>query len=444
VTWTAAGGWRASVPERRPGPTRLRLAPAPKGVITQARARQHRRRQRIVLTSAPVVGAGAGLAARDSGRWFQTGHGSHGHRGAHGKHWPALAAGAGSFTTQNLFGQFNADFNQSRSSTLPSLHAWDATTSPAGPGGGSIVEKPGCAPIPRPNGPGDGGGGPGAGIGEVASFARSTSGQYCTDFATSPRPRLATDPPYERGGVAFVTLAGDAVTWSTQTVTDAPTSLTTSQLHAIYTCADTNWAQVGGKDATIRPFLPQVDSGTSTSWLRAIGVITPGACVDTVSNSLEENEGVDPALNHPEVIFPYSVGDYIDQRYRSAPCLALACASNGGPVCIPPAGMNQFGCDVRGTMVLGEINGVSPTTGGGAHTAINRLFPSSFVADLYVVVPYDPHTFDHIPGPEPGAPGGVNLESIFGASGWACTSATARHNIQAYGFVPLPACGSTS
>jgi hypothetical protein len=94
--------------------------------------------------------------------------------------------------------------------------------------------------------------------------------------------------------------------------------------------------------------------------------------------------------------------------------------------------------------VRGEISGVSPTTGGGAHTAINRLFPSSFVADLYVVVPYDPHTFDHIPGPEPGAPGGVNLESIFGASGWVCTSATARHDVQAYGFVPLPACGSTS
>jgi hypothetical protein len=42
------------------------------------------------------------------------------------------------------------------------------------------------------------------------------------------------------------------------------------------------------------------------------------------------------------------------------------------------------------------------------------------------------------------APGGVDLESIFGASGWACTSPAAKEDIQAYGFTNLPNCGSTS
>src|SRR5215472_5750558 len=43
---------------------------------------------------------------------------------------------------------------------------------------------------------------------------------------------------------------------------------------------------------------------------------------------------------------------------------------------------------------------------------------------------------NHIPGSESGAPGGVNLEKIFGHSGWACTSKVAKANIKSYGFVP--------
>jgi hypothetical protein len=40
--------------------------------------------------------------------------------------------------------------------------------------------------------------------------------------------------------------------------------------------------------------------------------------------------------------------------------------------------------------------------------------------------------------------GGVNLEKIFGASGWACTSATAKVDIQNYGFESIGSCGATS
>jgi hypothetical protein len=243
--------------------------------------------------------------------------------------------------------------------------------------------------------------------------------------------------------VAFVTLASDAITWSTPTVTDAPASLTLAQLRAIYTCSDTNWSQVGGKNAPIQPFLPQFDSGTAAAWSSALGV-TPGPCVDNAGNTLEENEGVNAVLDSPEVIIPYSVGDYIDQKYHSAPCLTPACTASGnGSPCPRVQGMNRYGCDVHGTMALGEIDGIAPTTGSGPATEINRAFPAVFTQPLYEVVPYDPRTSDHIPGPEPGAPGGVDLESIFGASGWVCTSPTARQDIQAYGFMNLPNCGST-
>ncbi len=68
---------------------------------------------------------------------------------------------------------------------------------------------------------------------------------------------------------------------------------------------------------------------------------------------------------------------------------------------------------------------------------INTSFPSTFLRTLFEVVPYDSNTSDHIPGSESGAPGGVDLENIFGASGWACTSATAKTDIKNYGFVPL-------
>jgi len=59
------------------------------------------------------------------------------------------------------------------------------------------------------------------------------------------------------------------------------------------------------------------------------------------------------------------------------------------------------------------------------------------------VVPYDPATTDHISGAEAGAPGGVNLESLFGASGFVCTNSTAQKDLTNYGFLVIPLCGVT-
>ena len=52
-------------------------------------------------------------------------------------------------------------------------------------------------------------------------------------------------------------------------------------------------------------------------------------------------------------------------------------------------------------------------------------------------------TTGHIPGATSPV-GGVNLERIYGASGWACTSTLAKTDIKNYGFRTIPTCGTTS
>ena len=93
-------------------------------------------------------------------------------------------------------------------------------------------------------------------------------------------------------------------------------------------------------------------------------------------------------------------------------------------------------------MALKQINGVAPTTGTGSGTVINASFPATFQRTVFEVVPYDPATSDHIPGATSPV-GGVNLEAIFGASGFVCTNTTAKADLKNYGFLVTPLCGVT-
>ncbi len=310
---------------------------------------------------------------------------------------PALkdATGVGSDTIQNLLDQFSADYNVGKAVTATHLYSWDATNPNTGAIGDSIqVKGGGCAAIARPDGSS-------AGITALTS-SQVVSGTNCISFARSSRARASTDPPFAAGGIAFVDLAGDAVTWAAQATTNAPATLTAAQLAAIYNCTDTNWNQVGGKNAPIHAFIPQSGSGTRSFFLGAIGVATPGSCVSDDNGTLEENEGVNPVLNDPDAIFPYSIGKYIAERFHSATCLNSACTPNAsGIACHPTAHQNLFGCNTRGTMVLKQINGVAPTTGKGLATVINSAFPATFQRTVFEVVPFDPNTSDHIPGSRP-------------------------------------------
>src|SRR5215467_6508633 len=357
------------------------------------------------------------------------------------------AVGVGSDTITPLTDQLATDYDNTLAARTtcgtkvpakPYEYSWDAINPISGAIGDSIPEKVDCPSIARPNGSS-------AGIGQLATFNKSSSGPLCTNFARSSRARGATDPPFAAGGVAFVALAGDAVSWSHPAVnTAAPASLTVAQLQAIFTCTDTNWNQVGGGNQAISAFLPQSGSGTLSFWTTALG-ITPGPCVSNNGNMLEENEGVNPVLNDPGAIFIYSVGDFIAQKFHADKCLKTACTANAsGVICKKTPDKVQFWCDVHGTMTPGKINGIAPTTGSGGSTKINPAFPSTFDRTLFNVVPFDPATSDHIPGASSPV-GGLPLKGIFGAGGYDCANATAKADITKYGFVTLGLnCGTTS
>ncbi|MFJ4678065.1 MULTISPECIES: substrate-binding domain-containing protein [unclassified Kitasatospora] len=300
--------------------------------------------------------------------------------------------GAGSDTTQALLNQFSVDYNATlgAGSTLPHLYSWDAT------GSATITPKAGAGTITRPNGSG-------AGISTLNATTSTT-----LDFARSSRTRQGTDP----ATILFVAFAKDAVTWSAKSGGNAPTNLTTQDLNDIYSCkaGKTNWSNFGGTAGTIKPYLPQLSSGTRSFFLGAIGNPVLGACV--VSGP-EENEGTDAALNDPNVIFPYSVGHWVGQ-------------ANG----------HTTATDDKGSLTLRSINGVAPLTGTGT---LNAAFANpTYGRVLYNVVRAGEWNAS------PATTQSTALRAIFGPTGYICSTA-GRASITSYGYLNLAAasCGST-
>lgn len=332
--------------------------------------------------------------------------------------------GTGSDTIQFLLDQFSFDYNKSHSKG-PRLYSWDALNPKTGLTD-NIAPKSGCAKIPRPNGSS-------AGIATLDTNAKTKDKKhFCEDFGRSSRGRSSSDPSKGPGGIVFVALGKDAVTFATNATTNAPANLTTAQLNAIYTCTDTNWSQVGGKSAPIKAELPQTSSGTRAFFLGAIGVATPGSCVGSTA---EENEGVNSVLKGPNVIFPFSIGKYIAEKFHSAKCAKSSCTDS--PACHPKAGQNRFGCDTHGSMVLRSVNGTKPTTGSGSKTVINGHFSAKYVRTVFVVVRWA-KTANNIPSA---------LQPFFSSAkrhGWVCANKTAHTDLINYGFLPTPFCGTGS
>jgi ABC-type phosphate transport system substrate-binding protein len=351
---------------------------------------------------------------------------------------PAEVTGVGSDTIQSVMDQFSADYNGTHSSGH--LWSWDATNPITRAIGDSITVKQGCTAIARPNGSS-------AGITALESSNGTTSGHPCIDFARSSRAR-GTDP----NTVTFVTLAGDAVTYATQPGSNAPGNLTTADLQGIYNCTITDWSQIPGSTTSgpIAAFIPQSGSGTRSFFLSAIGLTAPGSCVSTSAtvggaaganaNTLEENEGVAPSLNgasgsgvtKANVIFPFSVGKYLAERYHSAKCFNTSCTANSsGFQCTPKGSQNLFGCNNHGTMVPNQINGTNPTTpwpltSTTTKATINPTFTSAFQRFLYEVVV----------SPQPSIPS--YLQPYFSSTGYVCTNSTAKKDLTNYGFLVLP------
>ena len=345
---------------------------------------------------------------------------------------PTDVVGVGSDTIQNVFDQFSHDFNATH--TTGKLYSWDALNPSNGAMGDPIQLKSGSTNcnIPRPDGSS-------AGITALENTKTTTGGSPCIDFARSSRARSSTDP----ATITFIDLAGDAVTVATQPGSNAPANLiTTSVLTGIYNCTITKWNQIpgntGGSSSTIAAMLPQNGSGTRAFFLGAIGLTAPGGCVSTSStvqgaggngaNTLEENEGVDPSLNTntANVIFPFSVGKWIAQKFHSASCGTVSQCFANETNCPNKTGKNMFGCDLHGTMVLNSLNGTAPTVGTGTKTKINPAFTATFTRLLFEVV---------------NAPQGTiptALKGYFGPTGFTCNSLTATKDLHNYGFLALP------
>jgi len=343
---------------------------------------------------------------------------------------PTDVVGVGSDTTEFVFDQLSADYNATH--TTGKLYSWDALNPSNGAQGDPIQLKSGSTGcnIPRPFGSGQG-------ITALENTMK-TGTHPCVDFARSSRARASTDP----ATISFINLAGDAVTYATQPGSHAPTNLTTADLTGIYNCTITQWNQIpgnsGGSSATIAAMLPQSASGTRAFFLGALGLTAPGSCVSTSStvqgaagngaNTLEENEGVDPSLNtnKANVIFPFSVGKWIAEKFHSASCGTIANCFAHPTSCTPTGGQNVFGCNTHGTMVLNSINGTAPTTGTGGQTVINSAFTATFSRLLYAVVN----------APQGTVPKG--LAKYFGPKGFICTSTKAKNHLKKYGFLVLP------
>jgi ABC-type phosphate transport system substrate-binding protein len=341
--------------------------------------------------------------------------------------------GVGSGPMQNLFDQFSIDYNATVKAPAPHLYSWDATSPATGLANDVIRAKAGCGKMPRPDGSA-------AGISALTDNVRDRAswGRYCIDFARSSLGRTPADPPPGPGGIEFVPLGKDAVTWAMNARNNGPADLTTADLAKIYTCEVTNWKQVGGKNAPIDAQLSQVGSDTRALFLSALG-ITPGSCVDSSrtegpDNLPQENEGVSKYLQGPDVIYPYSIGAYLAEVFRSGSCVNKTCAPVKDRICKPKKGKNRFGCDTHGTMVLKCVGNVSPTVGKGANQTINPGFSPPLVEPLFVVVRWAKGTAGNVPS---------YLKGIFGPKGWISTSKVARTDLLNYGFLPVGTMNST-
>jgi len=338
---------------------------------------------------------------------------------------PGSVVSAGANTQEYLSDALSAGWD-SKNPKKTQIYSWDALD-PAGVDN-NIAFKQGCAKFLRPNGASPA-------ITALSTDAGGTTkGHPCLDFARSSRAPKSTDPT----NLSFVAFALDSVSYaSLADGSNAPHDLTSKDLQEIYTCSVTNWDKFkGGKNAPIRPLLAQSGAGTVTFFLNAIGVTTPGPCVNEPA-TLEENEGVNPIFKGKDAadeIIPYSDGLWVAQEYHSAKCLNSSCTPVKDVVCKPKGSQNKYGCDLNGVLGLNNINGTSPLKGKALNlpaSAAKGGYTDAFVRSLYDVV----RGTKTVP---------KYLDQFLGAKGWYCANPTL---IKDYGFLPatvkgFPACGS--
>jgi ABC-type phosphate transport system substrate-binding protein len=317
---------------------------------------------------------------------------------------PADLVGVGGDITEDLFNQLSLDYNRHGPATSPGSRLFSIDSV----GSASVRTKAGCRPIARPDGSS-------AGITALQNRQALPTGQPCVDFARATRPVLPGDAPNLR----TVPIVLDAVDWVANAGGNAPASLTTDQLAAIYQCRATTWDQVGGTStARIEPMLPAVGPGISAFLTLAFGITFEdlGPCV---FQGVQQDDGTDPKIaGNPNALVFYSVGKYLGQAvyHHNDKHGALRLGRIAGR---SPAVFNTSSNRVE--VNIGQVGGVPP-------------LPSAFVIEQFVA-----YLADGSGNP----PAGVR--SLFvGPDSWLCTSRRAQDTVADYGFLPLPPglCGS--
>jgi ABC-type phosphate transport system substrate-binding protein len=373
--------------------------------------------------------------------------------------------GVGSDTTTPIFdggagvnakdpGTFVTDYNTQTTVPANLLWSYDAV------GSANITPKPGCASITRPNGSS-------AGITALTNDKPMSNGDFCIDFARSSRaPKAVVSGT--NGPDTFASFAKDAITYSSVSGSaNVPAGMTVADLTNIYNCTWTNWDQIPGNSAHNAPIvavLPQNGSGTRATFLAALGggvnnPLVPGSCVVNGTSGglpVEENTGSSSSSyanttlftgsSAADIIFPYSVGDYIAQATTNEG--TYNGHAIGGHSATDFAHGNlvlQSTTDGTGTLRTPTvINNTAPYSNA---TVINPSFTSSLQRLLYNVVRNSapiatPQTaaFPTTPSYEATA-----LPKIFSSTGWICTATAAQQDITSYGFLLLGRnCGALS
>ncbi len=163
----------------------------------------------------------------------------------------------------------------------------------------TIVLRAGLKPVQRPNG---------SGAGFNALKADVAASAHNIDFARASSSRTS--------GATYnsITLGTDILAMLTSSTTNAPAGgLTLAQLTEIYKCTAgyTDWSSANlgsGTAGTIIPILPQVGSGTRSSFLGALGLTdsTVGACA--VNAEENDPEAIDASGSPANAIEPMSSG----------------------------------------------------------------------------------------------------------------------------------------
>ncbi|MBB4698597.1 substrate-binding domain-containing protein [Sphaerisporangium siamense] len=311
-----------------------------------------------------------------------------------------LVVGVGSDTTEVLFDKLARHHNRGPAARGRVVNHW-ATGTP------TITPKPGCAPIPRPNGSSPG-------IAALATRGTAADGSPCLDFARSVAPRSPGAP----ADAVFYPVARDGLSWASNESGNAPASLTVQQVADILECDAVRWDQVGGTSReTIDVYLPERGPGLVGLLRHLVGVERVGDCVGVT----QQDDGTTPEVkDNPNALVFYSIGKYIGQTVHHR-------------------------ADVHGDLRLGLVGGVAPTVRdpatGRVEINLGQVpgvagLPESLRITEWVAVRKD-------------ADGTVppKLARLFSGPGsWLCASPVARRDIRDHGFLPMPdgACGVPS